>query len=142
MGCGPWRAQPEQPTPLEYFKYCGAMYIKYLQVFRNLEQCYDMMVHPQKRIDVKRVLQVVMRRVVELRHRLVKWNPPNPDVGTAEPFPWEYVNLDDMLVDLKLPPETLEVPIPHYFTEDDGKRLRHRDKVRLPRPTYRAPGRA
>jgi hypothetical protein len=37
--------------------------------------------------------------------------PPAPE----EPLPWEYVNLDDIIVDLKLRPETLEVQVPRYF---------------------------
>jgi hypothetical protein len=50
----------------------------------------------------------------------VKWNPPNPDMrkpppALEEPFPWEYVNLDDIIVDLKLRPETLEIRVPRYF---------------------------
>lgn len=50
----------------------------------------------------------------------MKWNPPNPDMrkpppALEEPFPWEYVNLDDIIVDLKLRPETLEIRVPRYF---------------------------
>ena len=58
----------------------AVLYIKYMQIFKKLEACYDSMVHPQKRIDIKMTLELVIRRVVELRHMLVKWNPPNPDV--------------------------------------------------------------
>merc|ERR1712185_727126 len=92
------------------------------------------MVHPQKREDVLVVLELVMRRVIELKHALVEWNPPRTDLQPAppaqeRPFPWEYVNLDDILVDLKLPPETLEVPVPRYFKENNGKDIRLRDKV-------------
>ena len=38
--------------------------------------------------------------------------------------------MDDLLVDLKLPPETLEVPVPNYFTDDyeNKARLKKRDK--------------
>lgn len=90
------------------------------------------MVHPQKRIDVKQVMEVVTTRVVELKHDLVKWNPPNPDVQTQpeRSFPWEYVNLDDILVDLKLPPETLEIPVPKSFVEDHAEELLRRERVR------------
>ena len=75
-----------------------------------------------------------MRRVIELKHALVKYNPPNPAVrrGAGKPeklFPWEYVNLDDVLVDLKLPPETLEVPVPNYFKEQALTQRRLRDKI-------------
>lgn len=63
------------------------------------------------------VLELVIRRVLELKHELVKWNPPNVDVRFPPPapeqaFPWDYVNLDDILVDLKLSPDTLDVAVP------------------------------
>lgn len=63
------------------------------------------------------VLELVIRRVLELKHELVKWNPPNVDLrlpppASEESFPWDYVNLDDILVDLKLPPDTLDIAVP------------------------------
>ncbi len=30
----------------------------------------------------------------------------------------DFVSLDDILVDLKLTPEVLEVPVPQYFIKD------------------------
>ncbi len=68
---------------------------------------------------------------MELKHDLVKWNPPNPDVRTVPEsnFPWEYVNLDDLLVDLKLPPSLLEVPVPKYFMEDHAAEIKKRDRL-------------
>ena len=124
-----------QASALEAFQHYASLYIKYLGILRKLEACYDGMLHPQKRIDVKRALEAVMARVVELKLCLVKWNPPNPDVAPSEsplppfPFPWEYVNLDDLLVDLKLPPKSLEVPIPRYFKEDRKDKVTMRNKV-------------
>lgn len=100
--------------------------------------CYDNMKQPQKRIDVKKTLEAVMTRVVELKHELVKWNPPNPDLRPPEnneqgvkpfPFPWEYVHLDDLLQDLKLQPEDIDLPIPKYFVEDNKNELDSRDQV-------------
>ena len=37
-----------------------------MQIFEKLEKCYDSMVHPQKRIDVKMTLELVIRRVIEV----------------------------------------------------------------------------
>jgi len=122
-------------TIFQAFQHFACLYIKYLQIFRKLETCYDCMIHPQKRIHVKNVLELVIRRVVELKHDLVRWNPPNSYVripsGPEEPFPWEYVHLDDILVDLKLSPETLEIPVPKYFREDQARRLQQRDRLVL-----------
>ncbi len=102
-----------------------------MQIFQKLSECYDNMVHPQKRMEVKTVLEVVMCRVIELKHALVKWNPPNPDAQFTpeQPFPWEYVSLDDILIDLKLPPHHLDVPVPNYFKEDSQREIRNRDRL-------------
>ena len=56
----------------------------------------------------------MIRRVIELRHLIVKWCPPKvslrlPPPASESPFPWEYVNLDRFLIDLKLPPSAQEV---------------------------------
>ena len=91
------------------------------------------MIHPQKRIAVKNVLEMVIRRILELKNDLVKWNPPNSYVripqGPEEAFPWEYVHLDDILVDLKLSPEMLEIPVPKYFKEDIKSKIYQRDRI-------------
>ena len=98
--------QQREVTIFQAFQHFACLYIKYLQIFRKLEYCYDCMVHPQKRIAVKNVLELVIRRILELKTALVKWNPPNSYLkipqGPEEPFPWEYVHLDDILVDLKM----------------------------------------
>jgi len=103
-------------------------------VFQKLESCYDQMLHPQKRSDVLVVLELVMLRVVELRHLMVKWNPPRADMQPPAPlpemsFPCEYVNLSDVLEDMKLPPETLEVPVPRYFRENNAAAQKLRDRL-------------
>ncbi|GMF19653.1 unnamed protein product [Phytophthora fragariaefolia] len=105
---------------VEAFKHYACLYIKYVQMLARLTACYEHMLHPQKRIDVKQVLEVVAARVVELKNRLVKWNPSNVDVMTApeRSFPWEYVDLDDVLVDLKLPPEMIMVAVPLSLLDD------------------------
>ena len=33
----------------EAFQHFSYLYIKYVQIFKNLEDCYDQIVHPQKR---------------------------------------------------------------------------------------------
>ena len=128
-------AQPAGTAPVSIataFNHFARLYIKYMQTYKKLESCYHNMVHPQKRADVLAVLEQVMRRVIELRHLIVKWNP-RPDIqptsGLEFPVPWEYVCLDDILVDLKLPPEALEVPVPHYFKEDNAAAIKLRDRM-------------
>ena len=46
-------------TAAQAFQHYAALYVKYVQIFRKLEAAYDNMVHPQKRMDVKGVLELV-----------------------------------------------------------------------------------
>ena len=104
---------PVDPRGLPEF---AVAYVKYLQIFRKLEEVYDQMCHPQKRRDVKRALEACMGRCLELKHWLVHLNG-----GVDAP-------LDDILVDLKLTPAALEVPLPRYFVEDRRPELEQRAK--------------
>jgi hypothetical protein len=55
------RVQPE-PKPItqeEAFQHFAYLYVRYIQVFRKLEDCYDQCVHPQKRRDIKLSLDTV-----------------------------------------------------------------------------------
>ena len=31
------------------FKHYALLYVKYMQIYKKLEDCYDQMIHPQKR---------------------------------------------------------------------------------------------
>lgn len=88
------------------FQHFATLYIRYLQIVRKLEEAYDQIVHPQKRIDIKATLVSVMGRVLEIKDALIALNR-----GI------NFLNLDEVLVDLKLPPSVLEVPVPRYFVE-------------------------
>ena len=75
------------------------------------------MVHPQKRISVKKALKGTMGRLLRIKSWLVKHKKQS------------YVNLDDILVDLKLTPDVLELPVPNYFIEDRKEELKQRDEL-------------
>ena len=67
-------------------------------------------------------------RLLELRSDLVQWNPPNSFVkimreGREEAFPNDIVHLDEILVDLKLGPNMLEIPIPKFLKEDIKRQI-------------------
>merc|ERR1719284_1392372 len=96
------------PSTLEDW---SAVYVRYLQIFRRLEEAYDLMVHPQKRADLRKALAAVMGRLLEVRAWIVHLNG-----GVDE------VTLNGALVDLKLRPEHLEVPVPRLFAEEQGQK--------------------
>lgn len=68
------------------------------------------MVHPQKRIFIKKTLETTITRICELKKDLVAFNPRGNSI---------YVHLDQLLFDLKYDPSIIEIPVPRYFKEDD-----------------------
>lgn len=73
----------------------GTLYIRYLQIFRNLELAYDQITHPQKRRVIRLILDGVMGRILELKDELVEL-----DIS-------EFQYFDDILQDLKLGPVSI-----------------------------------
>lgn len=68
------------------------LYVRYIQIFRQLEKVYDQVVHPQKRQLIRVILNGVIGRVLELKNEMVE-----------KEFS-EYHYMDDVLHDLKLKP--------------------------------------
>ncbi|XP_053218774.1 dynein regulatory complex protein 11 [Podarcis raffonei] len=99
------------------FQMLGTFYVKYVQIFRNLEAAYDQIVHPQKRLIIRQMLDGVMGRILELKNEMVELELS------------EYHYFDDILQDLKLAPENIEIPIPRYFIKEKIKVLKEREKI-------------
>ena len=95
------------------FVHSAVLYIRYLSVFRALEDVYDAIIHPQKRKDVRLTLELVMARVMELRRHLLLYSSSQPQALSTP----DHVHLEPFLQSMRLPPSALEVPIPRYFTE-------------------------
>ncbi|XP_074171682.1 dynein regulatory complex protein 11 isoform X2 [Rhinolophus sinicus] len=81
-----------QRNPVFIFQTLATFYIKYVQIFRNLENVYDQIVHPQKRILIRKILDGVMGRILELKSEMVELELS------------EFHYFDDILQDLKLAP--------------------------------------
>ena len=94
----------------ERFSHYAVLYIKYIEIYRKLEECYDQIVHPQKRIFIKKVLESTICRICEIKKFLVFYNFRAGSI---------YVHLDGLLFDLKYDPSVIEIPVPRYFKEDD-----------------------
>lgn len=107
--------QPFEPQ----FQHHALLYIKYLQIYKTLEDCHDQMVHPQKRRSIKKVLKSTVIRILELKAQLISFNPRTKN---------RFVALDEVLTDLKLNPETIEWKVPRYFLDDKECREEIEDK--------------
>ncbi|KAK1897172.1 Dynein regulatory complex protein 11 [Dissostichus eleginoides] len=112
-------AEPPHPEKdrVVFFQRLAMLYVRYIQIFRQLEEVYDQVVHPQKRRVVRAILDGVIGRVLELKNEMVE-----------KEFS-EYHYMDDVLHDLKLTPEDLEIPIPRYFLRERNKELQERKKM-------------
>ncbi|XP_074123574.1 IQ and AAA domain-containing protein 1-like [Sminthopsis crassicaudata] len=114
----PFPAEPEPERDRGSFFYkLASLFLHYLGMMRRLDVIYDQMVQPQKRRLVRRLLDGVVGRVLELKEELVQ-----VDLS-------EYHCLDHVLQDLKLTPIELEIPIPKYFMLEQGKVLQDREAL-------------
>ncbi|XP_073332987.1 dynein regulatory complex protein 11 [Pagrus major] len=109
-------AEPPRPEKdrVVFFQRLAMLYVRYIQIFRQLEKVYDQVVHPQKRQLIRVILDGVMGRVLELKNEMVE-----------KEFS-EYHYMDDVLHDLKLKPADLEIPIPRYFISERSKEFQQR----------------
>ncbi|XP_031224232.1 dynein regulatory complex protein 11 isoform X1 [Mastomys coucha] len=99
------------------FQMLATFYIKYVQIFRSMENVYDQIVHPQKRMLIRKVLDGVMGRILELKNEMVELEMT------------EFHYFDDILQDLKLSPQQLDVPIPRYFLKERLEVIKGREKI-------------
>uniref|UniRef100_A0A673U118 IQ motif containing with AAA domain 1 n=1 Tax=Suricata suricatta TaxID=37032 RepID=A0A673U118_SURSU len=99
------------------FQMLATFYIKYLQIFRNLENVYDQIVHPQKRLLIRKILDGVMGRILELKNEMVELELT------------EFHYFDDVLQDLKLAPQQLDIPIPKYFLKEKLEVIKGRERI-------------
>lgn len=85
--------------------------MRYLEIYRDLEDSFDQMVHPQKRLLMREMLDNVIVRMCEVKQNVIKYSTHTSNPQT------DYINLDDILIDLKLTPKALSIPLPQYFND-------------------------
>lgn len=93
--------EPRHPEKdrVVFFQRLAMLYVRYIQIYRQLEEVYDQVVHPQKRRVIRGILEGVMGRVLELKNEMVE-----------KEFS-EYHYMDDVLHDLKLTPVSVSRPV-------------------------------
>ncbi|VDN99468.1 unnamed protein product [Rodentolepis nana] len=96
------------------FKECAKLFFNYVSIFRKIEKCYDQIVHPQKRILLRSILDGVIGRILEIKQELVKIELS------------ECHNFDDIMSEFKVTPSDFEIPIPKYYVIDNESTIRDR----------------
>lgn len=92
------------------------LYVKYILASNKLEEIYDQMVQPQKRLLVRKILDASLGRVVELKHDLV-----NIDM-------MEFSYNDAVMCELQLTPNDIELHIPRYFVREHATDIEYKKK--------------
>ncbi|NXX91088.1 DRC11 protein, partial [Centropus bengalensis] len=108
--------QPEKDR-MKVFEMLATSYIKYMQIFQNLEMAHDQLTHQQKRTIIRQVLDGVIGRILEVKKEMVELEHT------------EFHYMINILEDLKLIPQNIEVPIPRYFIKDRLEILQQREKT-------------
>jgi hypothetical protein len=98
----------------DWLNFYVALYVKYINVLKRVEDCYDQTTHPQMRQVIKKFLNNILARVVQIKKSLIFYNNPIIEVSTGIP----YIFLDDYIIEMKLEPDDLNLPVPRYFAED------------------------
>ncbi|KAL9645938.1 hypothetical protein ABK040_001046 [Willaertia magna] len=97
-----------------YQKNYSSLFVKYVLIFNKLEDCYDQLLQPQKREDLKVIVEYIICRILEIDSVLRKLIE-------------EYYELDETLIDLKVIPEHTEINIPRYIREENEKEIKRRE---------------
>lgn len=108
-------AKPQKDKKLAH-KIVGELYIKYISAINKLDQCYDQIVQPQKRLLIRRLLDMSIGRYLELKHELV-----NLDLS-------EFTYFDDLVSEFKILPIEMEVNIPKYYRKEREQEIQERKK--------------
>lgn len=98
-------------TKEQAFDHFALLYVRYLQIFKDIEECYDQIVHPQKRRDIKFVLDGIIIRLHELKKCAIQHSPM--------PGTWHYISFDKYAHMLQLTPSDLNLVVPKYFLEEN-----------------------
>jgi IQ and AAA domain-containing protein len=93
------------------------LYTKYIIIANKLNEIYDQMLQPQKRILVKKILDACLGRVCELKQDLVKIDLT------------EFNYNEEIMMKLKLTPFELDVKIPRYFLREREQEIATRNKT-------------
>lgn len=108
----------------KFLNFFVALYFRYIRLLKNVEDSYDQIINPQVRKYIKKFLANLLCRLVQVKKEIIFYN--NPIISLPGII---YVFLDDYLIDMKMEPRDLDLPIPQYFREDDSDLVKQRHAI-------------
>ena len=105
----------------DFLNYFVQLYYKYVKLLAKIEEAYDQTVHPQLRVHVKKFLENILCRLVQVKKEILFYNNPIIELPGIP-----YFFMDDYIIDMKIEPRDLDLIIPQYFREDDSQLTKER----------------
>jgi len=96
--------------------FLGELMFKYQNTFKKLDEVYDQMVHPQKRLLVRKLLDLIISRLIEIRTVMV-------DCENSE-----FHYFDEIAYLERLSPEGMDILVPKYYFHDPPEIVGEREK--------------
>ncbi|XP_069677027.1 dynein regulatory complex protein 11-like [Periplaneta americana] len=93
------------------------LYLKYIELIRNLDQCYDQIVQPQKRPMIRKLLEMCLGRMLELKNELVDLELTNFNYN------------DEVYIQLKKTPWDGEIVVPKYYVREREAEISRRKQL-------------
>ncbi|CAK65698.1 unnamed protein product (macronuclear) [Paramecium tetraurelia] len=107
----------------EWFVYYGKLYLFYVDAYKSLETCYDQLLHPQKRRLLKKMLENTMLRQIQIKQAMIFYSTQGNVIRS------DFVNLHQVIFDEKRLIEDTEVSLPHYFSDEQNRKLAYRKQM-------------
>ncbi|KAI4472136.1 hypothetical protein MML48_1g01831 [Holotrichia oblita] len=111
------QGEPTQADRRQQRKLLGTLYIKYIMTANKLAVVVDQIVQPQKRILVRKLLEAVLGRVLELKTDLVE----------ADLNEWSHIG--DVMSELNVTPLQCEIQVPRCFINERKKELNYKKNL-------------
>lgn len=93
------------------FKELSIVMINYISAINKLDECYDQVVQPQKRLLIRNILELSLGRYLELKNDMVNLNFN------------EFTYLDTATAQLRLLPQDIELTIPSHYRNERCKTI-------------------
>ncbi|CAF2358990.1 unnamed protein product [Rotaria sp. Silwood2] len=95
--------------------YVRRLFIKYNDIMKKLDEIYQTLIHPQKRLIIRILLDGIVGRLIELKQEMIKFDC------------CEYTYFEDLALDQNKTLDDLCIEIPRYFAEDRFKSIEQRN---------------
>lgn len=93
------------------FKELSTVMVSYISAINKLEECYDQVIQPQKRILIRNILELSLGRYLELKNDMVNLNYN------------EFTYLDSAIAQMRLLPQDIELTIPSHYRKERCKTI-------------------